>query len=203
MGAFIYLKGGIALRVVISGSDPSTKEVIKKELQQEGYKVVADACDGFDTIKLCRQHNPDVILLEVNMPLLDGISAAQIIRDEDIAGSVVFIISKFDKTIINKIKSVEGRGCIFTPINKDYLISTIEISAYTGSQIREVKKEKQAIEQKFEDRKAIDKAKGILMVNDKLTEEEAYSRIRKYSMEKRVTMREIAEFIIISNKFKI
>ena len=191
------------MRVVIASNEAETREEIKNLLEVEGYKVVAEACDGFDAIKVCRQHNPDVILIEPDMPLLDGIGAAQIINKEDISGAIIFLLSKINKEIVNKIKIVGARGCIIKPVKKEHIVSGIEIAVYTGNEYRKIKKEKEMIEQKFEDRKAIDKAKGILMVNENLTEEEAFSRIRKYSMEKRVTMREIAEFIIISYKFKI
>ncbi|MGL6104556.1 ANTAR domain-containing response regulator [Romboutsia sp.] len=189
--------------MVITGNEASIREEIRRTIEGVGYKVVAEAYDGFDAIKVCRQHNPDIVLMEIEMPLLDGISAAQIISKEDIAGAIVFLVQKVNKDIINKIKIVGARGCVFKPIEKEHLISTIEIAIYTGNEFRKIKKEKEAIEQKFEDRKAIDKAKGILMVNENLTEDEAYSKIRKYSMEKRVTMREISEFIIVSYKFKI
>jgi len=203
MSILIHFKDGTKLRVVIAGNKTNTKDTLKKYLKEEGYNVIAEACDGFDTIKLCRQHNPDIIIMEINMPLLDGISTSKIINDEDIAGSVVFVLPNVNKHIINNIKEVGAKGCIILPIDKYNLISTIEIASYTGKELRKIKKEKQLLEQKFEDRKAIDKAKGILMLNENLTEEEAYSKIRKYSMEKRVTMREISEFIIISNKYKL
>lgn len=190
------------MRIIVASNEVNRRDEVKKILNEVGYKVVAEALDGFDAIKVCRQHNPDVILMETNLPLLDGISAAQIINNEDISGSIVFLVSKINKDTINKIKIVGARGCVSNPINKDLLISTLEIAAYTGKEYRKIKKEKESIEQRFEDRKAIDKAKGILMVNENLTEDEAYARIRKYSMEKRVTMREISEFIIVSYKFK-
>lgn len=190
------------MRVIIASNEADTREEIKYILENEGYKVVAEVCDGFDAIKVCRQHNPDVILIEPEIPLLDGIGAAQIINKEDVSGAIVFLLSKINKEIVNKIKIVGARGCITKPVEKETLVATIEIALYTGNEYRKIKKDKEIIEQKFEDRKAIDKAKGILMVNENLTEEEAYSKIRKYSMEKRVTMREIAEFIIISYKFK-
>lgn len=190
------------MRVIIADYKESSIKEIEKILNEAGYKVVAKVLDGFDAIKVCRQHNPDVILINTNLSLLDGIGAAQIINDEDISGSIVFLTSKINKDIINKIKIVGARGCVTNPINKELLISTLEIAVYTGKEYRKIKKEKEAINQRFEDRKAIDKAKGILMVNENLTEDEAYARIRKYSMEKRVTMREISEFIIVSYKFK-
>lgn len=190
------------MKVIVIGKENSAREEVRNIIEESGYKVVAEACDGFDAIKICRQYKPDIAMIEVDIPLLDGISVAQIINKEDTAGAIVFLLSKVDKDIIDKIKIVGARGCVFKPIEKNYLISTLEIASYTGNEFRKIKKEKEAIEQKFEDRKSIDKAKGILMVNENLTEEEAYSKIRKYSMEKRVTMREISEFIIISYKFK-
>lgn len=190
------------MRVIIVGNKTNKTEDIKNYLKEEGYKIVAEVSDGFDAIKVCRQHNPDAILMEVDIPLLDGIGAAQVINNEDIAGSIVFLLNDYNKNTINKLKMVGARGCIFDPVDKNYLISTLEFATYTGGKYREIKKEKENIVQKFEDRKVIDKAKWILMINEKLTEDEAYSKIRKYSMEKRVSMREISEFIIISNEFK-
>ena len=114
----------------------------------------------------------------------------------------MFFAEKMDKDTIEKLKKVGVKGIITNPIIKKNLLATIELSSYIGSSFREIIKEKELISKKFEDRKVIDKAKGILMINESLTEDESYSRIRKYSMEKRVTMREIAEFIIVSNDFK-
>ncbi len=189
------------MRIIIVGNK-NNNEDLKKYLNEEGYKIVAEVYDGFDAIKVCRQHNPDAILMEVDIPLLDGISAARVINNEDIAGTIVFLLNDYNKNTINKLKKVGARGCIYNPIDKKHLISIIEFAIYTGNEYRTIKREKESIQQKFEDRKAIDKAKGILMINEKLTEDEAYSKIRKYSMEKRVSMREIAEFIVISNEFK-
>lgn len=138
--------------------------------------------------------------MEIDIPLLDGIGVAKVINNEDIAGAIIFLLNDYNKNIINKLKIVGARGCIFDFFDKNYLISTLEFAIYTASKYREIKKEN--IVQKFEDRKVIGKAKGILLVNERLTEDEAYSKIRKYSMEKRVSMREISEFIVISNEFK-
>ena len=192
---------GWVLRLIIAGSNPIFDN-IKTLLSDEGYKVLGEALDGFDAIKLCKQHKPDVIIIEKNLELLDGISVAKILQNEDLDVSVVFFAEKMDKDTIEKLKKVGVKGIITNPIIKENLLATIELSSYIGSSFREIIKEKELISKKFEDRKVIDKAKGILMINESLTEDESYSRIRKYSMEKRVTMREIAEFIIVSNDFK-
>lgn len=189
------------MRVIIADSDIATRENTKQILEVKGYKVVAEASDGFDAIKLCRQHKPDVILIDIIMPLLDGISVAQVINNEDIAGAIVFLTSNYSKDIINKVKKVGTRGYILKPLDEKYVIPTIEIAVHTGNELKNLKKENQTLEQKFEDRKIIDKAKGILMKKENISEDEAYAKIRKYSMEKRVSMREIAEFLNISNKF--
>ena len=189
------------MRLIIAGSNPIFDN-IKTLLSDEGYKVLGEALDGFDAIKLCKQHKPDVIIIEKNLELLDGISVAKILQNEDLDVSVLFFAEKMDKDTIEKLKKVGVKGIITNPIIKKNLLATIELSSYIGSSFREIIKEKELISKKFEDRKVIDKAKGILMINESLTEDESYSRIRKYSMEKRVTMREIAEFIIVSNDFK-
>lgn len=189
------------MKLVIAGVD--LIDDIKEAINSSGYKILAHTNDGFDAISLCREHRPDVFLTTINLNFIDGVSVSKIIKNDNIKTSIVFILDKINKDIINNLKLVGAKGFLTYPFKQEDLIATIELSNYIEEEFIKLKKEKELIEKKFEDRKIIDKAKGILMLNENLNEDDAYSKIRKYSMEKRVTMREIAEFIIISNEFKI
>lgn len=189
------------MKLVIAGVNLTDE--INNSFKSSGYKVLSYTDDGFDAINLCREHNPDIFLTTINLSFIDGISVSKIIKNENIKTSVVFILDNINKDLINNLKLVGAKGFLTYPLKKDDLIATIELSNHIEEEFIKLKKEKEFIEKKFEDRKVIDKAKGILMINENLSEDDAYSKIRKYSMEKRVTMREIAEFITISNEFKI
>lgn len=189
------------MKLIIAGV--SLDNNTKKVLDDKGYKILSTVSDGFDVIKSCREHSPDTLIINNNLELLDGISVSKIIKKENPNISVVFVLKNLNKEIISDLKKANSNGFIKYPFCVDDLISTIEFSNYINEEFIKLKKEKDFIEKKYEDRKVIDKAKGILMVNENINENEAYSKIRKYSMEKRVTMREIAEFITISNDFKI
>ena len=179
------------MKLVIAGVNLTDE--IKDSFKSSGYKVLSYTDDGFDAINLCREHNPDIFLTTINLSFIDGISVSKIIKNENIKTSVVFILDNINKDLINNLKLVGAKGFLTYPLKKDDLIATIELSNHIEEEFIKLKKEKELI----------DKAKGILMINENLSEDDAYSKIRKYSMEKRVTMREIAEFITISNEFKI
>lgn len=187
------------MKLVIAGLN---SDKIKEMLSYENYKILGTANDGFDVLKLCRSEKPDILITEIDLEFLDGISISKILNDENNNVGVIFILNNLNKNTINKIKTVNAKGFIKLPLEKNDLIANIEIASNINLELNKLIKEKNLIEQKYEDRKVIDKAKGLLMANENLNEENAYSKIRKLSMQKRLTMREICEYIIISNNFK-
>lgn len=187
------------MKLVIAGLN---SQEIKEMLSNEKYNILCTANDGFDALKLCRSEKPDLLITEINLEFINGISLSKILSDENPKVSTLFVVNELNEEIIEKLIESNSKGILKYPLEKELLIGNIEIAHKINFDMNKILKEKKLIEQKYEDRKVIDKAKGILMVEEKLTEEESYSKIRKISMQKRVTIREICEYIIISNNFK-
>lgn len=187
-------------RIVIADDEPITRMDIREMLEEEGYNVVAEASDGFDVIELARKHLPDLIIMDIKMPLLDGLNAAKIIAKEELAGGVVLLSAYSDKSFIEKAKEVGVVGYLVKPLDNKSLIATIEVSLSKCKELKEIKKNVKVLEKKLEARKVVEKAKGILMKQRSISEDEAYTYIRNLSMKKRVNMEEIARIIIISEE---
>lgn len=186
-------------KIVIADDEPITRMDLKEMLEVEGYNVVAEASDGFDAIELCRKHRPELIIMDIKMPLLDGINACKIINEEQLADSVILLTAYSDRTFIKKAKEVGVIGYLVKPIDDRALLPAVEIALSKGQEFKTLKKEAKTAQEKLESRKLIEKAKGILMKQRCINEDDAYAYLRKLSMDKRVSMREISEIIIMSD----
>lgn len=186
-------------RIVIADDEPITIMDISEILTEEGYNVVAKVSDGFDAIEACRQHKPDLVLLDIKMPLLNGIKAAKVIKGESLAESVVFLTAYSNKDFIKQAKEVGVMGYLVKPVDKASLLPAVELAISQGEEILHIKENIKELKGKLEKRKLISRAKGILMDSEDITEEEAYNQIRKLSMDKRCSMKEIAHIIILNN----
>lgn len=187
-------------RIVIADDEPITRMDIKEMLEEAGYDVVAEASDGFDAIEMCKKHLPDLIIMDIKMPLLDGLNASKIIIKEEIADGVVLLSAYSDKTFVEKAKEAGVIGYLVKPLDNKSLIPTMEVCFSKSKEMKEMRKTIKSIEKKLEARKVIEKAKGILMKNEGISEQEAYASIRNLSMKKRVTMEEISQIILMSEE---
>lgn len=186
--------------VVIADDEPITIMDVREILAGAGFDVLGTASDGFDAVELCRRFKPDIVLLDIKMPLLDGLKAAKIISGEGIAKSVLLLTAYSDKEFIEQAKQAGVMGYIVKPFDERSLLPAVEIALHKGLEIDKIKEDAKAAAEKLEDRKYIEKAKGILMKSFKISEDEAYLRIRKLSMDKRCGMRQIADAIIMNNQ---
>lgn len=187
--------------IVIADDEPITRMDISEILVEAGYDVVGQALDGFDAVELCRKHKPDLVLMDVKMPLLDGLKAAKIITKEELSKCIVLLTSYSEKSIIERAKEAKVMGYLVKPINEKVLLPAIEVALAKSREIEDFKKEVQKAEEKLESRKIIDRAKAILIKNDGISEETAYNRIRKLSMDKRCPMENVAKIIIVNETF--
>jgi len=185
--------------IVIADDEPITRMDLREFLEEEGYNVVGEASDGFDAVEICRKKKPDLVLMDVKMPILDGIKASRVIFNENTAKSIILLTAYSGAEFIEQAKEVGVMGYIVKPINKPSLIPAIEVAIAKGREIEEMKEEIVTVKDKLESRKIIEKAKGILMENDNMSEDDAYKRIKKLSMDKRCPMKDIASAIIMSN----
>jgi response regulator NasT len=185
-------------RIVIAEDQPITRMDILEILTEAGYDVVGTASDGLDAIKICRSLKPDLVLMDIKMPLLDGLKASKILLEEEIVQCIVLLTAYSTKEFINEAKDIGVMGYVVKPINKKNLLPPIEIALSKYEEIKQMKKNILEFEEKLEARKLIEKAKGILMNKGDITEEDAYNMIRKLSMDKRVPMKEVAKAIILN-----
>ena len=184
------------IRVVIADDDVITRLDIKEALEYQGYEVVGEAGDGVDAVELCQNLKPDVALLDVKMPIMDGLTAARIITDDQKDIAVVMLTAYNDKQFVDKAADFGVLGYLVKPIDEKSLGPTIEIAVKRVREVSELKKSVALQEQKMEERKLIEKAKGILIRNNSISEDEAYKYIRTISMNKRKSMADVARIII-------
>ncbi len=183
-------------RVVIADDDVITRLDIREALEFQGYEVVGEAADGIDAVELCSQLKPDVILLDVKMPVMDGLTAAKLIAGAQNEIAVIMITAYNDRQFVDKAGEFGALGYLVKPIDEKSLTPTIEIALRRLREFNELKTAVAQQEKKLEERKIIEKAKGILIKNNSITEDEAYKYLRTISMNKRKTIVEVAKIII-------
>jgi two-component system, response regulator PdtaR len=158
---------------------------------------VAEAGDGLQAVNLARETLPDVCILDVKMPVMDGIEAVNIITDENIAPTIL-LTAYSDRELVDRAKAAGVFAYLVKPFKPSDLPPSIEVARSRFEQNSNLSKEVSTLQERLEARKLVDRAKGILMDEQKLSEAEAYRRIQIQSMNLRKTMREVAEAIILA-----
>ncbi|MDH6363332.1 AmiR/NasT family two-component response regulator [Enterococcus sp. PF1-24] len=187
-------------RIVVVDDEPITRVDICDILHGAGYEVVGEAADGFEAIEICKKTLPDVVLMDIQMPVLDGLKAGKKIIQDQSANSIVFLSAYSDTENTSRAKKLGAIGYLVKPLDEKSLIPTLEMSIARGQENRELLNEIEKLKMKLEERKVIEKAKGILSKENNLSEADAYQMIRKLSMDKRCPMSEIAELIVMSDE---
>ena len=184
-----------SLRIVIADNESIIRMDLKEILAEAGHQVVGEAADGIKAIELARKHTPDLVIMDIKMPQMDGITAAKIISAEKIA-PVLLLTAFSQKEIVEKAKDSGVLAYLVKPVKEANLFPAIEIALSRFQEFAELERELEEVKNSLETRKILDRAKGILMDSYNLTENEAYRRIQQYSMSKRKSIREVAEAII-------
>lgn len=188
----------MAYRIVIADDEPITRLNMYEILVASGYEVVGEAGDGFDALDLCRKHHPDLVLLDIKMPLIDGLKVAQLIKDEKLAGSILLLSAYSGKEFVEQAKTVGVDGYLVKPVSEESLLPMVEVAIAKGMEIDRMREDIRKAQDELEGRKIIERAKGILMAQEKLCEEAAYNKIRRISMDKGRPMKDIAKAILIN-----
>lgn len=183
--------------ILVVDDEPIIRMDIKDILTDRGYNVVGEACDGFEAVEECKKYNPDLVIMDIDMPMLDGLKAGKIITKENLAGGILLSTSFEGDEYLKKAKEIGAFGYLVKPIDEKIFIPTIEMCIGKVREFEKMKKDLDKISNKLTERKLVERAKGILIREFEIDEEEAYTRIRKLSMDKRVSMLEIAKTIII------
>ncbi len=186
------------LTVVIADDEPITRMDLRELLLDSGYEVVAEAGDGFDALEACRKYQPDIVLMDIKMPLLDGLSAAKMIVQEDLTDAIILLTAYREMEFIDEAKKIGVNGYLVKPIDEKSLIPSMEVMLSKGREIKRLRKDIQRVSSRLENRGIIERAKGRVMREKGMTEEEAYIYIRNLSLQKGVSMRQIADIILQS-----
>jgi response regulator NasT len=186
------------LRIVIADDEPIIRLDLRRTLENMGHIVIAEAGDGAQAVELCRELKPDIAILDIKMPNMDGIDAAKVISTEGIA-PVLLLTAYSQKDLVDRARDAGVFAYLVKPFKEAELMPAIEIAIARFEEFLELEKEVDKLEDKLETRKAVDRAKGILMDQYGLKEQDAFRRIQVQSMNTRKSMREIAEAIIIAN----
>jgi len=186
-------------RIVIAEDDEVTRKDLREMLEGLGYLVVGEARDGKSAVNLARELRPDIVVMDIKMPILDGIDAAKILTEEQIA-PVVLLTGYYDKSLVERAKEAGVIAYLVKPFSEADLDPAIEVALARFEEFRKLAQEVERLEDALETRKLVDRAKGILMDKQGLTEAEAFRKIQKMSMDTRRPMKEIAQAIIITHE---
>ena len=183
------------LRVVIAEDQALIRMDLAEMLGEEGYDVVAQAADGEEAVALAIEHRPDLVVLDVKMPRLDGISAAQRIAEQRIA-PVVILTAFGQRELVERARDAGAMAYVVKPFTKNDLVPAIEMAVSRYSEIAQLEAEVAELSDRLETRKAVERAKGVLQQRLDLTEPEAFRWIQKTAMDLRLSMREVAEGVV-------
>ncbi|GAA4903551.1 response regulator [Tessaracoccus lubricantis] len=168
-------------------------------LTEEGYDVVGEAADGEEAVKLARDLVPDLVIMDVKMPKMDGITAAEIIAEERIA-PIVMLTAFSQRDLVERARDAGAMAYVVKPFGASDVVPAIEIAMGRFQEIAAIEDELANLEDRLESRKIIDQAKGILQQDLGLTEPEAFRWIQKTAMDMRKSMRDVAEGVISHKK---
>lgn len=186
-------------RVVIADDESIIRMDLKEMLSGLGYLVVGEAGDGRQAINLARELKPDLVIMDIKMPEMDGISAAKVLTEERIA-PVLLLTAYSQQELVAGAREAGVVGYIVKPFRQDELMPAIEVALSRFREFRELEKEMGDLRETLEARKVIERAKGVLMDEYGLKEADAFRRIQKLSMDSRKSMREIAEAILLARE---
>jgi response regulator NasT len=182
-------------RVVIAEDEALIRLDLAEMLGEEGYEVVGQAGDGERAIELAEELRPDLVVLDVKMPKLDGISAAQKIAEQRIA-PVVILTAFSQRELVERARDAGAMAYLVKPFTKTDLVPAIEMAVSRFAEVQLLEHEVADLTERLETRKLVDRAKGVLQAQLELSEPESFRWIQKTAMDLRLSMRQVAEGVI-------
>ncbi|MBD9732251.1 response regulator [Streptomyces sp. H28] len=182
-------------RVVIAEDEALIRLDLKEMLEEEGYTVVGEAGDGERAVELAREHRPDLVILDVKMPKLDGISAAEKIAEERIA-PVLMLTAFSQRELVERARDAGAMAYLVKPFSKSDVVPAIEMAVSRFTELKELEREVADLSQRLETRKLVERAKSVLQTEYGLSEPAAFRWIQKTSMDRRMSMQQVAQAVI-------
>lgn len=185
----------VGRRAVVAEDEALIRMDIVETLQEGGYEVVGEAANGEEAIAVAREMKPDVVVMDIKMPVMDGITAAETIVRERLAP--VVLLTAFSQTeLVERARDAGAMAYVVKPFTPADLLPAVEIARSRHAEMRALELEIADISERMETRKRVERAKGLLMENMQLNEPEAFRWIQKTSMDRRLTMREVADAVL-------
>jgi response regulator NasT len=182
-------------RVLVAEDEALIRLDLKEMLQEEGYDVVGEAGDGEQAVKLAEELRPDLVILDVKMPVLDGISAAEQIVAKRIA-PVVMLTAFSQRELVERAVEAGAMAYLVKPFAKSDLLPTIEVAVARHAQMNALESEVGDLQERLETRKVVDRAKSRLQTEHGMSEPEAFRWVQKTSMDRRTSMRAVADAVL-------
>lgn len=184
-----------ARRVLVAEDESLIRLDLIEMLGEEGYDVVGEAADGASAVRLAEEHRPDLVVMDVKMPVLDGISAAARIVEQRIAP--VLILTAFSqRDLVERAREAGAMAYLVKPFSKADLVPAIEMALSRHEEITQLENEVADLNDRLETRKLVDRAKGVLQTKYGLSEPDAFRWIQKAAMDKRTSMRDVAKVVL-------
>jgi len=189
----------MATRIILAEDDSVIRMDLKEELQRQGYLVVGEVGDGESAVNLTRELRPELVVMDIRMPEMDGITAAELLTREKLA-PVVLLTAFSDEELIERARNAGVVHYVTKPWRSSDLKPAIEIALSRFGEFREMEGRVKDLEDHLATRKVVEKAKGVLMQKHSFTEQEAFRRIQKASMNNRKSMKDVAEAILLAEE---
>jgi two-component system, response regulator PdtaR len=188
-------------RIVIADDESLIRMNLRETLVGLGYLVVGEAGDGVSVINLARELRPDLVVMDIKMPKLDGIQAAKVLTEEKIA-PVLLLTAHSDKELVERARDAGVVGYIVKPFRDAELMPAIEVARARFEEFLTLEQQVGDLKETLETRKIIERAKGMLMDSQGLKEAEAFRRIQQLSMNSRKSMREVASALLLAHQIE-
>ena len=186
-------------RLLIAEDEVISRMDLREMLENLGYTVVGEAGDGVAAVNLARALKPDLVLMDIKMPDLDGIAAAQALAQEHLV-PVLLLTAYSDREFVDRAVDAGVMGYLVKPFAEAQLKPAIEVALERWREVRQIREDLSQTQEQLETRKLVERAKGVLMDTQNLKEAEAFRRIQRLSMNSRKSMREVAEAILLAHE---
>ena len=181
--------------VVVAEDDSLIRMDLVEMLKENEYDVLGEAKDGLEAVELALRHTPDILLLDLKMPFLLGTNVAKILKEKEYKNCIIMLTAYSMENYIKEATEYDVSGYLIKPLDEKILLSQMDLLYKNYSEKIKLKNALELSERKLKERKMLEKAKGILMCKYSLTEDEAYTKIRRISMEKRISICQLSEII--------
>ncbi len=186
-------------RILIAEDEVISRMDLREMLDNLGYRVIGEAGDGVTAVNLAREARPDLVIMDIKMPELDGITAAQTLSEERVA-PVLLLTAYSDREFVDRAVDAGVMGYLVKPFAEAELKPSIDVALARWRETRQVQQDLEQTKDTLETRKLVERAKGVLMDSQGLKEAEAFRRIQRLSMNSRKSMREVAEAILLAHE---